>query len=437
MYRKVVNLLFCFLMVKTLVAFDLNHLNDGGKIWALLVAGSNGYYNYRHQADVCHAYHVLNSHGIPDERIVVMMYDDIAQHSLNPTKGVIINHPDGHNVYKGVLKDYTKLDVTPKNFLNVLQGKSDEMKNIGSGKVIKSGPKDHIFVYFADHGAIGLVSFPNQVLYARELNAAIKNMYQQKKFSKMVMYVEACESGSMFDKLLPDNINVFVTTAANPIESSFACYWDDLRQAYLGDLYSVTWMEDSDKEILTKETLKKQFEIVKKQTNASHVQEYGDLTIANMKISEFQGEKQSSGLETFEIPLDAIPSHQVPLITLKRKLQMTNSFEEMENTENELIKLLRNRDYLLDKVESIVTRATFTAQQVDTILSQRFELFNFDCYEQTVKYFSENCFSISANAYAMRYLHVFVNMCETGISADKQIKAMSVVCIHPPIHGIL
>lgn len=31
------------------------------------------------QADVCHAYQVLKKHGIKDERIVVMMYDDIAE----------------------------------------------------------------------------------------------------------------------------------------------------------------------------------------------------------------------------------------------------------------------------------------------------------------------------------------------------------------------
>jgi len=30
----------------------------GGKLWVLLVAGSSGYMNYRHQADVCHAYQV-------------------------------------------------------------------------------------------------------------------------------------------------------------------------------------------------------------------------------------------------------------------------------------------------------------------------------------------------------------------------------------------
>ena len=29
-----------------------------GKLWAVLVAGSEGWDNYRHQADVCHAYQV-------------------------------------------------------------------------------------------------------------------------------------------------------------------------------------------------------------------------------------------------------------------------------------------------------------------------------------------------------------------------------------------
>ena len=31
----------------------------------------------------------------------------------------------------------------------------------GSGKTIKSGPDDNVFVYFADHGGPGLVAFPN------------------------------------------------------------------------------------------------------------------------------------------------------------------------------------------------------------------------------------------------------------------------------------
>ena len=44
----------------------------------------------------------------------------------------------------------------------------------------------------------GLVAFGENLLKATELNKAIKDMYDAKKYNKMVFYVEACESGSMF-----------------------------------------------------------------------------------------------------------------------------------------------------------------------------------------------------------------------------------------------
>ena len=44
------------------------------------------------------------------------MYDDIAYNKENPMKGVIMNRPNGTNVYKGVPKDYTNKTVTPGQF---------------------------------------------------------------------------------------------------------------------------------------------------------------------------------------------------------------------------------------------------------------------------------------------------------------------------------
>lgn len=83
---------------------------DGGKHWVVIVAGSNGWYNYRHQvrtsvtkaslqpvkrhlwqlfvaftvfqADACHAYQIVHRNGIPDEQVVVMMYDDLAENEM-------------------------------------------------------------------------------------------------------------------------------------------------------------------------------------------------------------------------------------------------------------------------------------------------------------------------------------------------------------------
>lgn len=49
--------------------------------WAVIVAGSNGYWNYRHQADAHHAYHVIQNYGISQDNIILMVYDDIANDS--------------------------------------------------------------------------------------------------------------------------------------------------------------------------------------------------------------------------------------------------------------------------------------------------------------------------------------------------------------------
>jgi len=69
--------------------------------WAVLVAGSNGFWNYRHQADICHAYQILKKNGIPESNIIVMAYDDIANDPENPIPGKLFNQPNGEDVYAG------------------------------------------------------------------------------------------------------------------------------------------------------------------------------------------------------------------------------------------------------------------------------------------------------------------------------------------------
>ena len=145
---------------------------------AVLVAGSNGYCNYRHQADIAHAYQIMIKDGIPAENIVTMMFDDVAGHKMNPFPGQLFNHPDGDNVYDASIIDYRDKDVTPENFLAVLKGDSDT----ASGKVLKTGPDSKIFVFFADHGAPGFVCFPSSNLYADALQEAIDDMEANEKY---------------------------------------------------------------------------------------------------------------------------------------------------------------------------------------------------------------------------------------------------------------
>ncbi len=54
----------------------------------------------------------------------------------NPYPGKLYNRPQGADVYAGVVVDYSGDTVTPKNFLQILQGNATAMSGIGTGKVI-------------------------------------------------------------------------------------------------------------------------------------------------------------------------------------------------------------------------------------------------------------------------------------------------------------
>lgn len=405
---------------------------DGGKHWVVLVAGSNGWYNYRHQADVCHAYQIVKKNGIPDEQIVVMMYDDIADNEENPTKGIIINRPNGTDVYAGVLKDYTKEFVTPANFLAVLRGDAEAVKGKGSGKVIKSGPNDHVFVYFTDHGAPGLLAFPNDDLHVEDLNRTIQYMYDHKMFKKMVLYIEACESGSMMDHL-PNNIDVYATTAANSHESSYACYYDEKRDTYLGDLYSVSWMEDSDMEDLSKETLHKQFLLVKQHTNTSHVMQFGNRTISKMKVRQFQGSgKKVAPPMTLEPihNLDLTPSPEVPMAILKRKFLASNDAAEARDALHRIKALQEAKALIKESVKKIVSVVTESDELTEEILTDQTEINDRKCYRAAAEHFKTQCFNWHnpLYEYSMRQLYTLVNLCESGFPLESITRAMDNVC---------
>jgi legumain len=404
---------------------------DEGKLWALLVAGSNYYYNYRHQADVCHAYQILHAHGIPDENIVVMMYDDIANNQQNPTKGEIINHPDGKDVYKGVLKDYVGKDVTVENFLNILTGNKAAMKGIGSGKVIESGPNDHVFVNFVDHGATGILAFPVGELTAKQLNDALNKMYNEKRYQKLVLYIEACEAGSMFRNVLSDKINVFATTASDYDESSYACYYDSKRGTYLGDWYSVNWMEDTDKEDIEKETLQTQFTITKNVTTTSHVMEYGDLSISKLVVGQFQGEKPAPPVTYPKVPFEkGAPSWDVPLDILYRHQAAAKTDEEKESFKSLIEDMVEKRGHVDTIVKKIVTRLAVSSEHEQLLTASRpKQLTNLQCHNDLIKAFSRHCFNFGQNPYAMKYAYILGNICEQGaLDPDNVIRTMRQVC---------
>ena len=48
-------------------------------------------------------------------------------------------------------------------------GNKEMMNEVGTGRVLESGADDDVFIYFADHGATGLIAFPHEYMYAPKL----------------------------------------------------------------------------------------------------------------------------------------------------------------------------------------------------------------------------------------------------------------------------
>ncbi|KAL6903423.1 hypothetical protein ACP4OV_004236 [Aristida adscensionis] len=423
--------------------------DEVGTRWAVLVAGSSGYGNYRHQADVCHAYQILRKGGVKEENIVVFMSDDIAHNVLNPRPGIIINHPKGKDVYDGVPKDYTGDQVTTENFFAVFLGNKSAVTG-GSKKVVDSKRNDHIFIYYSDHGGPGVLGMPiRPYLYAGDFIKVLKRKHASNSYSKMVIYVEACESGSIFEGLMPEDLNIYVTTASNAVENSWGTYCPGMDPSppaeyitCLGDLYSVSWMEDSETHNLKNETIKDQYEKVKSRTSnsnsykeGSHVMEYGDKTFKDEKLFLYQGFNPANVNIANKLlwpgPKAAVNQRDADLLFLwKRYEQLNEGSEEKTSALLEIKEIVEHRKHLDNSID-FIGRLIFGYEKGPSTLgalrmSGQPLVDDWDCLKRMVRVFESHCGSLTQ--YGMKYMRAFANICNNGASEKKMREASINAC---------
>ncbi|VVA99023.1 unnamed protein product [Arabis nemorensis] len=431
---------------------DVESSDDGvqGKRWAVLIAGSNEYYNYRHQADICHAYQILRKGGIKDENIIVFMYDDIAFSPDNPRPGVIINKPNGDDVYKGVLKDYTRDAVNVKNFFNVLLGNKSGITG-GSGRVLQSGPNDNIFIYYADHGAPGLLSMPNEELLAKDFIEVLEKMHHQKSYKKMVIYVEACEAGSMFEGILKKNLNIFAVTASNAKESSYGTYCPstyppppDEYDTCLGDVFSISWLEDSDLHDMTKETLKQQYNVVRRRTGAdqkeesSHVCHFGTEEILKDYLVSYIGTNPENENFTFagltSSPFsnsNLVNPRDIPLLYLQRKIQKAPmESPERQEAQKKLFEKMNHRKQIDQSIIEILRLSVKQTNVVNLLTSTRTSgqplVDDWDCFKTLVNSFKNHCGATMD--YGLKYTGALANVCNMGVDVKQTVSTIEQAC---------
>jgi len=361
---------------------------EGGNTWVVLIAGSTGWGNYRHQSSMCKAYQLAHQAGIPDERIITFFEDDIANNAQNPFPGKIYNElyvEGGTNidVYEGVVKDYIAKDATVKNLVAVLSGNAPTS---GSGKTLQSTENDNVFIFYDDHGNSGIIAMPtDELFHDYDLTTCLEAMQQKKMFKKLIFFMSACYSGSMFYKQqLPDN--VYVATSAPTSASSYACLEDPKLHTYVTSCWPHGWIESILNHGMNTDfgTIFEDSYNYAKQESPTVPCQYGDLSL---KTETFLGFMKNANTQLYaNRPMNftrdptAVPQYLVPYTLAKHAYERNPTEENLRAFKAESEVRFRVDRMVTDIAEKVMPNNKFLGVKICQTCDE-----SCDCYASCIK----------------------------------------------------
>lgn len=238
------------------------HLAYAGTVrnYAVIMCGSKGWSNYRHQADVYAWRTILINRGFLPENIITLSYNDIPEQSNN----TVYHTCYGPDLYKPNIINYTGADANKDNFFKVLStipsGKGGFLKDIVE-----------VLVIYTNHGAYDMLSTPNafdQPIYSDEFGNVINELAS--RVSRVLCIVEACYSGTIAMHSRYKQ-NVIFITAANLKQASYSYGYCERLGVFTSNemtYHLLNYLDDIDND---KRYLDDMIKYVRHETNLSNV----------------------------------------------------------------------------------------------------------------------------------------------------------------------
>ena len=231
--------------------------------YQILIAGSNGWNNYRHQSDVIALSSLLHT---DDENIITtFVADDLANSFENPFPGQLFN----------TLSTSSKFNIYNKSYINSSIITLDSIKQLLSRFNFSSN--DIITIYYNDHGAPGLLCSPknlnmNSEFFADDIQKYLLEL--SRTGAKILFIIESCYSGSIAKYIsIP---NVLTIAAANSVESSYAAKFSPKLQTFVSNLFTLNLINYLNDASNKDSTILDMTNYLAKNTLRSTVAMYGD-----------------------------------------------------------------------------------------------------------------------------------------------------------------
>ena len=198
--------------------------------YAVLVQGSNGWNNYRHQADVLSVYQMLKTKGFDDDHIILIIDKALASDAMNPEPGIIRAEDGGNDLLAGCSMDYDNANISPSDISNILLG----VKTDKTPVVLPKDAGQNVLLFWSGHGHNHANNGADELAWrnadvgrgmtADLLRQTISLMHQQGQYRKMFVLTEPCFSEAVITPLVGIP-GVLAMSSAGTFEQSFADNW--------------------------------------------------------------------------------------------------------------------------------------------------------------------------------------------------------------------
>ncbi|KAM7252286.1 hypothetical protein ACFE04_024169 [Oxalis oulophora] len=196
------SVVWLLLLICNTIALSSSEATMHTNNWAVLVCTSRFWFNYRHMANTLSLYRTVKRLGIPDERIILMLADDMACNARNKYSAQVFNNENHKlNLYgDNVEVDYRGYEVTVENFLRVLTGRHETA--VPRSKRLLSDEGSHILLYMTGHGGDEFLKFQDsEELQSHDLADAVKQMKEKRRFKELLVMVDTCQAYTLFSQL--------------------------------------------------------------------------------------------------------------------------------------------------------------------------------------------------------------------------------------------
>ncbi|KAI5096661.1 legumain precursor [Silurus meridionalis] len=108
---------------------------------------------------------------------------------------------------------------------------------------------------------------------------------------------------------------------------------------------------------------------------------------------------------------DIVPSKDVRMVTLQRKIESAKSPEERERFEKEKFELLQGREQVIKSMREIVSKCTNSNEEVEKIMHGKSHAYTTREYKEVAEYYKYQS--------AMEHLYLFSNLLEEKVTVER------------------